>query len=74
MLKVGVFDFCLRDLTNPDAVRLRRILSGVINFAKFREERLLFFDQCTQKIVLLLILGRHLRKKSQFGTKKRFIS
>lgn len=30
----------LQDLHKPDANRLRRNLSGIINFAKFREEKL----------------------------------
>ena len=30
----------LQDLHKPDATRLRRNLSGIINFAKFREEKL----------------------------------
>lgn len=30
----------LQDIYKPDPARLRRHLSGIINFAKFREERL----------------------------------
>ncbi|KAK9864138.1 hypothetical protein WJX84_002045 [Apatococcus fuscideae] len=38
---VGIKDFTLReDLWKPEGPRLRRILSGIINFAKFREEKL----------------------------------
>ncbi len=36
----GVRDFSMRDLAKPDPVRLRKHLSAVINFAKFREEKL----------------------------------
>ncbi|KAJ1408444.1 kinetochore protein Nuf2, partial [Ochromonadaceae sp. CCMP2298] len=32
-------DFTIKDLMSPTAARLRRHLSGIINFAKFREER-----------------------------------
>ncbi|KAF9328541.1 Nuf2 family-domain-containing protein [Linnemannia elongata] len=39
MHDVGVYDFTSRDLTKPEADRVRRILSAVINFAKFREDR-----------------------------------
>jgi len=39
MHDVGVYDFTSRDLTKPEAERVRRILSAVINFAKFREDR-----------------------------------
>lgn len=33
-------DFTIKDFINPTANRFRRHLSGIINFAKFREERL----------------------------------
>lgn len=36
----GVHDFTLLDLTRPDPQRTRRILSAVINYARFREEHL----------------------------------
>lgn len=35
-------DFNLSDLIRPEALRLRSVLSGVMNFAKFREERRAF--------------------------------
>lgn len=38
--KCGIHDFTLMDLVRPEAPRIRRILSGVINFARFREEHL----------------------------------
>lgn len=41
----GVHDFTLMDLVRPEALRTRRILSGVINFARFREEHL---KECEQ--------------------------
>jgi len=34
-----VNDFSSRDVTKPEAERVRRVLSAVINFAKFREDR-----------------------------------
>ncbi|KAJ3357135.1 kinetochore-associated Ndc80 complex subunit nuf2 [Entophlyctis luteolus] len=46
---IGIGDFSLRDLIKPEPARVRKILSGIINFAKFREERLSVFEQCTQK-------------------------
>ncbi|KAJ3092285.1 kinetochore-associated Ndc80 complex subunit nuf2 [Quaeritorhiza haematococci] len=49
MTEVGVDAFSLRDVIKPEPGPLRRILSAVINFAKFREERMVFFEQCTQK-------------------------
>lgn len=36
----GVTDFSIRDVSKPDAQRVRIILSAVINFARFREERM----------------------------------
>lgn len=38
--KCGVHDFNIMDLKKPDSQRIRRILSAVINFARFREERM----------------------------------
>ena len=49
MAEVGVEDFSIRDLIKPDAQHVRRILSAVINFAKFREERMHVFDAHGQK-------------------------
>ncbi|KAF9973961.1 kinetochore-associated Ndc80 complex subunit nuf2 [Actinomortierella ambigua] len=39
MQKVGIPDFSSRDITKPEAERVRRVLSAVINFIKFRVER-----------------------------------
>lgn len=36
----GIYDFVLTDLTKPDPYRIRRLMSGVVNFARFREEHL----------------------------------
>ncbi|KAI9096105.1 Nuf2 family-domain-containing protein [Phlyctochytrium arcticum] len=49
MLEVGVDDFSLRDILHPEPGRVRRCLSAIINFAKFREERMGVFEQCNQK-------------------------
>lgn len=49
VMEVGVVDFSIRDLIKPEPGRMRRILSGIINFAKFREERLAVFEDCTAK-------------------------
>ncbi|KAG0295281.1 kinetochore-associated Ndc80 complex subunit nuf2 [Dissophora globulifera] len=43
MYEVGVTDFTSRDVTKPEAERVRRVLSAVINFAKFKEDRQGFF-------------------------------
>lgn len=34
----GVYDFTLLDLMRPESHRIRRILSAVVNYARFREE------------------------------------
>ncbi|TPX50490.1 hypothetical protein SeLEV6574_g00865 [Synchytrium endobioticum] len=49
MSKVGYTEFSLRDLQKPEPGPVRRICSAIINFAKFREERMSVFEQCTQK-------------------------
>ncbi|QPG72778.1 hypothetical protein FOA43_000079 [Brettanomyces nanus] len=36
----GVNDFSIRDVSKPDPTRVRIILSAIINFARFREERM----------------------------------
>ena len=43
----GIVDYSINDLTAPTAKRLRKQLSGVINFAKFREERLQLLAELT---------------------------
>jgi kinetochore protein Nuf2 len=44
MRRCGVPDFTLRDLTKPEYTRTRRNLSAVINFAKFREEKVAEYE------------------------------
>lgn len=45
MFEIGVTDFTSRDVTHPGADRVRRLLSAVINFAKFKEDRQEWFFQ-----------------------------
>ncbi|KAJ3216175.1 kinetochore-associated Ndc80 complex subunit nuf2 [Dinochytrium kinnereticum] len=49
IIEVGVTDFSVRDIIKPEPGRIRRILSAIINFAKFREERLSVFEDCTRR-------------------------
>lgn len=49
MREVGFPQFSLQDITKPEALRVRRILSAIINFAKFREEQLEVYDKFTAK-------------------------
>jgi len=41
----GVYDFELRDISMPQHARIRKLFSAVINFAKFREEKVATFEQ-----------------------------
>ncbi|ETV67518.1 hypothetical protein H257_16364 [Aphanomyces astaci] len=41
----GVDDFTWRDIQKPTLKRLRYLLSAIINFSKFKEERKVHFDQ-----------------------------
>lgn len=51
-------DFTIKDFLSPVASRLRRQLSGIINFAKFREERLLLLAELsTSRESLLDTMG-----------------
>ncbi|KAG6577929.1 kinetochore protein nuf2 [Phytophthora cinnamomi] len=50
----GVDDFGLRDVLRPTPKRVRRQLSALINFAKFREERLAAFAEVTRQTDELL--------------------
>jgi kinetochore protein Nuf2 len=45
--RTGVHDITLQDFLQPDAKRMRRIFSALINFAKFREDKLEHFAQYT---------------------------
>eukprot|EP00854_Cymbomonas_tetramitiformis_P018737 gene18737-22376_t len=45
VLSAGIHDFALKDLYKPESGRTRRILSAVINFAKFREEKVQAYEE-----------------------------
>jgi kinetochore protein Nuf2 len=51
MTQVSVADFSIRDLIKPDPNRIKKILSAILNFAKFREEQLSVFDKHTIRSV-----------------------
>eukprot|EP00899_Mesostigma_viride_P008740 jgi/Mesvir1/17868/Mv12945-RA.1 len=50
----GFHDFTLKDLYKPDHKRVRRSLSAVINFAKFREEKLAAYHALQARSDVLL--------------------
>lgn len=57
---IGVSDFNMLDLCKPDLPRTRRLLSAVVNYARFREERM--FD-CNKFISQTEALLGQLRSK-----------
>jgi kinetochore protein Nuf2 len=54
LLASGVKDFSMRDLHKPEPQRLRRNLSAIINFAKFREEKLVAYTELQEGFESLL--------------------
>lgn len=50
----GVRDFSLKDLYKPEAPRLRRHLSAILNFAMFREEKLAAYTALQEQLEGLL--------------------
>lgn len=60
----GVREFGLRDLHKPEAPRLKRNLSAVINFAKFREEKLEAYTALTEELEALVAA------RDRFATEK----
>ena len=40
----------MKDILTPDPKRVRRHLSAIINFAKFREERLVMYSELAVKV------------------------
>ncbi|GAO46849.1 Nuf2-domain-containing protein [Saitoella complicata NRRL Y-17804] len=49
MNEVGIQNFSVRDLIKPEPGSVRRILSAILNFAKFREEQMPVLDAFTAK-------------------------
>ena len=54
----------LQDLSTPESNRLRRNLSAVINFAKFREEKLQPYIEMQEQTAGLLEEGEGLRESN----------
>lgn len=55
----------LQDIYKPETARLRRHLSAIINFAKFREEKLVAYTEMQQRIDQLLEERRALEDEHQ---------
>ena len=47
-------DVCVQDICKPEPLRLRRNLSAIINFAKFREEKLVPYTEMQEQTISLL--------------------
>ncbi|TDH67734.1 hypothetical protein CCR75_009532 [Bremia lactucae] len=60
----GVDDFGLRDVLNPTPKRVRRQLSALINFGKFRDERLVTFSKITSQTDELLAQKKALQEEN----------
>ena len=58
-------DFTIKDFMTPNAARLRRHLSGIINFAKFREERLVLLQDLSNNREVLVDQLNQLREKNE---------
>ncbi|KAI8474597.1 MAG: Nuf2 family-domain-containing protein [Monoraphidium minutum] len=59
----GVKDFGMKDVHKPDPQRLRRHLSAIINFAKFREEKLVAYAELQARLESLVEQKRALREE-----------
>lgn len=62
---VGIDDFTLKDIIKPETPRIRMILSGLINFAKFREEQLSLFETHSSKHDAALVQKKKLESQKQ---------
>ena len=60
MRAVGINDFTTADVTKPVDKRTIRNFSAIINFAKFREERLVAYGELN---------GKHVRRHNTFCVK-----
>ena len=56
---------CMQDICKPDPARLRRNLSAVINFAKFREEKLGRFMEMQEAAEALLERNAELEQQKR---------
>eukprot|EP00294_Goniomonas_avonlea_P008999 CAMPEP_0114567834 /NCGR_PEP_ID=MMETSP0114-20121206/15712_1 /TAXON_ID=31324 /ORGANISM="Goniomonas sp, Strain m" /LENGTH=436 /DNA_ID=CAMNT_0001754489 /DNA_START=16 /DNA_END=1323 /DNA_ORIENTATION=- len=45
----GMHNFSLRDMVKPEYKRVREFLSGIINFAKFREEKVALYEEFVER-------------------------
>lgn len=65
MIDIGVPGFSLMDWLKPDGKRLQVLLSGIINFARFRDVNLAVFEELTERSEQYLNSKDHLLAKNQ---------
>jgi len=58
-------DFSMKDIVDPDPKRFRRQLSGIINFVKFREDRLLMYTTLSTETDKLMESQQTLRDENE---------
>jgi myosin heavy subunit len=66
----GIQDFTIKDFMVPNPKRLRKQLSGIINFAKFREERLVLLADLSGTRETLLEQMQKLKEKNESLNKR----
>ena len=60
---IGISDFSSRDMSKPEPDRVRRIISALINFAKFKQEREVDFIQSLQETDSVIDLCQKLEEE-----------
>lgn len=63
----GIDDFSIADVMKPEPQRFRRILSAVVNFARFREEHMNDCDDLVEKT------DKNQRKLDQLGSEAEYL-
>ncbi|GFZ48114.1 Probable kinetochore protein NUF2 [Saitozyma sp. JCM 24511] len=59
----GVDNFSMTDVTRPEGQRFKRVLSGMMNFAKFRDEKTQLRDELQGKLIAHAEKADQLRKQ-----------
>ena len=57
MRDIGLDQFSIHDVLKPEPAKLMLILSAIINFARFREEKLTLFDELNQQSVCCIVVS-----------------
>ena len=71
MLEVcGIGDYTIKDFMTPNSKRLRKQLSGILNFGKFREERYTLLTELTSERESVLSNYTNSKKKNEELTQR----